>query len=1563
MACSNFAQLMKQVISKKGKWRWVIYVLLSPVVLFLLLSIAIYIQPIQSFVVNRAAAALAEATGVQVTVEKVRLAFPLDLAVHGVVAKDKGETLADVRALRVDVRMWPLLKGQVEVDGLTLFDAKLDTKDWISDLYLRGHIGKLSASSHGIDLKKELVMLDHVELSDALVYVALSDTAAVDTTTSTSKWDISTPEVTVKNAEVRLSLPGDSMRLGVRLGDAKLTEGRFDTGKGNYGLKHLSLRDGGLAYAVRSYSDDGRKGNRAFWSNDSILWTDSVPAPAGIDPDYIVLNQLEFQLDTLSYRGDGSLSAAVRNLTLCERSGLRVDELSGGLLMDNTRLRLNQWVLRTPTSHLDLAAVLDWAALKEGKGGQASVKAEADFSAEDIRTLAAGFVDSTLMNLWPESPLSLNADAQGNMGHMAINDFKISWPGILKMNADGDLLQPMSDSRTGQLKFDLRTLEMDLVQSALKNVTGEAFTLPGNMSMSGLLKVNNGYYSVDVQSLLDGGHLDFVGGVNPDNEKYSTKIKAQRFPLQLFLPTMNMGALTAHVEADGRGFDMTRKSAKLQAKAVVDTLRYDKWQLGQISLDATLDKGQGIAQFVSANDFLEGQGSLEATMDKNLQVKFRSDLPGVKLQNILGLKDTLIFGANLSIDAYTDQHFKTYGVKGGVQNIRFITAEKGFMAKDLLFNFDTSADTTHLWTSAGDLDMRMASSEGLDKLIAQATTFLTAFQKQLEDQKLDQAHLKSVVPALDLRLRAGKDNPLGGILRNMGYNYRSVYLDLNSNSIDGINGDFRIGDLTTNGLKLDTIRVKMVQDTTGLVAYGWGKNSAKQNPNKFEASMKSYLLNTGAGLQLVLRDKAGVESINLGVRVDLAQNGVSVHFYPEHPTIAYRKFTVNKRNYVYLNKQQNIYADVDLLADDGTGFSLYGQPSDSTNDVTLSLNKVNLAELSEVLPFLPKLGGTFSGDCHVTGDINDISAMATVHAEKLQFEGADLGDVGAEIVYLPKGGGDHYANAYISSGGQEVMSVDGTYSSKGNGKFEGVAELIKFPMNLLNGFLAGTDIAASGAASGRILIGGELSNPMFNGEAHFDDAHLYSDVYGLDFRMDETPIKLDNNQLILNNYALHSKQSNNPLVLNGKLDMRDFSNIRMNIDMLAKNYELINTKKKAKSLVFGKVYADFSGSVRGSLDNMYVRGRLDVLSRTDVTYILKDSPLTVDDRLHDLVQFVSFEDSVEVVEKSVPAGNFDMTMIIGVSDAAVFHCNLSEDGQNYVDLEGGGDLTLRLTQQGDMRLTGRFTANSGEMKYSLPVIPLKTFKLEPGSYVDFTGDVANPTLNIIAKERVKATVTENDQPRSVAFDVGVSITQPLERMGLEFIISAPEDLAVQNQLTSMTKAERGKTAVAMLATGMYLTDESLSSGGSGFKASNALTAFLQSEIQNIAGSALKTIDLSIGMENNMTSTGATTTDYSFQFAKRFWGNRISVIVGGKVSTGAEAQNSAESFIDNIAVEYRLDKSASRYVRVFYDRGVQDPLEGQLTKTGGGLVLRKKSNRLGDLFIFRNKKSKKNKNEK
>ena len=69
-----------------------------------------------------------------------------------------------------------------------------------------------------------------------------------------------------------------------------------------------------------------------------------------------------------------------------------------------------------------------------------------------------------------------------------------------------------------------------------------------------------------------------------------------------------------------------------------------------------------------------------------------------------------------------------------------------------------------------------------------------------------------------------------------------------------------------------------------------------------------------------------------------------------------------------------------------------------------------------------------------------------------------------------------------------------------------------------------------------------------------------------------------------------------------------------------------------------------------------------------------------------------------------------------------------------------------------------------------------------------------------------------------------------------------------------------------------------------------------------------------------------------------------------MSTGAQATNDVESFIDNISLEYRLDTSGTRYIRLFHNKNYESVLEGEITETGIGLVLRKRIDRLGELFI-------------
>jgi hypothetical protein len=351
-----------------------------------------------------------------------------------------------------------------------------------------------------------------------------------------------------------------------------------------------------------------------------------------------------------------------------------------------------------------------------------------------------------------------------------------------------------------------------------------------------------------------------------------------------------------------------------------------------------------------------------------------------------------------------------------------------------------------------------------------------------------------------------------------------------------------------------------------------------------------------------------------------------------------------------------------------------------------------------------------------------------------------------------------------------------------------------------------------------------------------------------------------------------------------------------------------------------------------------------------MTYMLLDSPLSTDNRLDELVKFTDFNDTTEVIViRPKPTGlNADLT--IKVSEGAHVICNLNADQTNYVELTGGGDLRMKYNAQ-ELSLTGRYTINSGVMKYSLPIIPLRTFNIKSGSYVEFTGDPMNPRLSITATERNKSTVKdESGIVRSVAFDCGVEISKTLNDMGLQFIIEAPEDNLINGELGSMSIEERGKIAVAMITTGMYLD----SSASGNFSMNSALSAFLQNEINNIAGSALKTIDISIGVESSVNSSGKEKQDFSFQFSKRLLNNRLKIQIGGLLATGGNTDiGQKQSFFDNVSMEYRLNQEGTQNLKLFYKQNVYDWLEGYTSEYGGGFIWRRKLDRFWDIFRLKN----------
>ena len=92
---------------KKALW-WILGILLSPVILFLILTALLYFPPFQNWAVDKVAAIASEKTGMQISVDRVDLSFPLDLGIDGFHILQQPDTIANVERMVVDVELLPL---------------------------------------------------------------------------------------------------------------------------------------------------------------------------------------------------------------------------------------------------------------------------------------------------------------------------------------------------------------------------------------------------------------------------------------------------------------------------------------------------------------------------------------------------------------------------------------------------------------------------------------------------------------------------------------------------------------------------------------------------------------------------------------------------------------------------------------------------------------------------------------------------------------------------------------------------------------------------------------------------------------------------------------------------------------------------------------------------------------------------------------------------------------------------------------------------------------------------------------------------------------------------------------------------------------------------------------------------------------------------------------------------------------------------------------------------------------------------------------------------------------
>ena len=1510
--------------------KWLLAAVLTPILLFLIAAALLYVPPVQNWVADKVAAIASEKTGMDITVGAVRLEWPLDLGIDNFRAIHEGDTLADVGHLSVDVQLRPLFNKRVVINELSVNDAKLNTNGFISDLRVKGHIGELWLRSDGIDLGQGTAEVSGARLADADLDIALSDTAAVDTTTSETLWRINADSLSIYRSAVTVHLPGDTLNINAYMGQAVAREADIDLITGTYQVGSLDWHDGRLSY------------------------DDNSQAPVeGMDYSHIGLSDIRLGVDSIYYGPKGT-SFYIRETTLKEKSGLEIRELTGGVRLDTafTHVELPHLKLRTADSDIEAEVSTDFSVADDKNPGKMRARLNAQIGKQDLIRFAGG-LPQQFIRQYPNQPISIKGSLNGNMKRMEFTGLDINLPTAMHIKADGVAYNVTDlDKLSGQLNINAETQDLGFVTALLP--PSADYRIPKGMTLNGDLKANGGRYDIDAILREGSGTVKVKGFVSNDvSLTYDIDATVHNLNLRHFMPKDSLGLLSATIKAKGRGTDLLSNRSHADIKANIHQLQYGHWNLQDITADATLQNGRAIGTLRGHNELFDGSVGIDAMLSTK-QVE-ATITPQIDCANVYALRlsdKPLTVGMSGSVTVKSDLK-QSHELKGRLNNLYIADDKATYHPEDLGVLLRTNRDTTLARIQSGDFIVKLDAKGGYEPLLKKGTTLLDSVTAQYKNKAFDQSAIKRLLPDIKLHVESGRNNPVANILRTKELDFKELFADLTTSPETGINGQMHLYALNYDSTRIDTVKFSLTQKGERLTYQGQIRNNRKNPQFVFNALFDGHVHEHGALVGVRYYNKDDRMGVRLGATASMVDEGIRIQLMPDRPTIGYKEFNLNKDNFLLIDKNNRLQAKVDLISDDKTGLKIYTEDQDSTmlQDLTVSINRLDLGELTSVIPYLPRVSGKLDGDYHIVMDQNEhISVVSDMAVQQMTFEGSPIGNLSTELVYMQREDDGHDIEARLMLDDEEFGLLRGTYyaatESQKTGKVDATFTMTRFPLSIANGFVPDQLIGLEGYGEGELTIKGTTNKPVVNGEVYLDSAYLVSLPYGVRMRFDNDPVRIVGSHLLLENFGLYA-YNDEPLNMQGDIDFSNLDRVTMDMRMRAQNLQLINAKQTPKSLAFGKAFVNFFARLQGPIETLRMRGRLDVLGSTDMTYMLLDSPLSTDNRMDELVKFTDFSDTTQTVavNRPTPTG-LDMDLTISVSQGAHIVCDLNVEQTNYIDLMGGGDLRMRYNAAG-LDLTGRYTLSAGEMKYSMPVIPLKTFTIQDGSYVEFTGDPMNPRLNITATERVKASVgQEGGQSRAVAFDCGVVITKTLNDMGLQFIISAPEDNSVNSELQAMSEEERGKLAVTMLTTGMYLADGNTN----GFSMNSALSSFLQSEINNITGSALKTLDLSVGLDNATDASGQMHTDYSFKFSKRLFDNRLKIQLGGKVSTGAaDLPGQQKSFFDNVTMEYRLDQNAQKNLKVFYQQNVYDWLEGYTGLFGVGYVWRKKMDSLWDIF--------------
>lgn len=1506
--------------------KWVIGVLVFILLLPVIVVGLLYVPPLQNWAIGLVSKQVSKATGWDVTVGRFHLGLPLSVEVGDVLALSaEGDTIAFVSKLEADVSVFSIANGIIPISKTALEGAKVDFMTTDSTFAVQGHVGELRANNASFNLKEQKLALSSLRLAHTEAYVFYGDTTKKEPKPKTepTKLKIYLGKVDIEKVRGAFAMHPDTNIVDISLHKAKIANAEINLEKSLYKADNILI--------------DGR----VYKAGPEM---EMLPMPWDL-----ALDVHRVQYDSIY------TLAQVQSATFMTADGWTIESLSADINKDETYMDIKDLDVRLMSSYLTGDARIPFAGWKPDSVGDMSVALNGLIYMRDLERFVP------MDQEWPSQPIMLRLSGQGRMDQALRVRGDVRLQEVLALNVDGTLNEIMRDRRTAKVRIKASTGEV-METLALFGVANPSWRIPQDVTLDGYVEYSPQRMSTDTRIVTPRGVLTAEGFFSPRSKAYSANVTIADMDMRQFLPRDTIGLVRAHLVAEGRGTDVFSPSTVANVYFIIDSLEYMHTSLKDISLVSQLRDQQLFAALNSPNEALGVSAQVDATLMKKNLVASVNLLIDTIVPSKLGIQTGVLDAASLELrSSLRSDMDEYYSFVGEIENAHLSTDMGLIRPTNIYMNAHSSKDSLGAGVKSGDLVLDFSSRNGLKDFLSRIEKLSKEIQTFTADTMgiTDISPWIKLYPDMRLSLAMGRSNPLRTYLDKHYIGWQKFVLSVGTSTDKGLSGELYVDNFQKEGFRVDQMDAVIRQDSSFFytVASVHKEKFKDQQPFNAMVSLTTNVHRTEVFTRVEDRNEESFLQLGLDM-TKMPNNDLKFSFTPGAQILAYNSFDVKGANYIVLpaHDRMRIKADIDLVAPDESGISVrsLGESTEPSDTLNLSIRNFSLEKIKN-LSFVPDMDGMINLNANwiKTDGINDYTAFLRLN--NFKFDKKDVGSIIVAGHTRPKETGT-FAVAQLALDGSLVMDAQAFAPKREGAKARWSAKISELPLDKANPFLPKDMVELKGYLNADIRNYDTTKDIQttntgtIDGVMHFDSASIFIPKINESYGLDNKKIHVKEDVLRLDNFAL-AANTNAKLYTNGTVRLSD--DMKMNLTLRGNDMLLLDSKRTDKTMLHGIISADANIRLKGPARALDVTGNVSINGNTNITYVAQDSPLENRNKFSGLIEFTDFSDTLFVAKKaavdSLSLGGMNVRLGVHIDPALRATAILTKDEANKAYIQGGGDLNFSMPPYGTMSLNGTFEIRDGYVYYNLPPISRK-FIVEKDSRISWAGNVMNPYIDFKATSRIKSDVANgNDASRKVNFDVSILAKNNVEDLSLLFTMDSPEDLTMRNNIMAMTEEERSRQAIMLLATGVYFGGQGVATGG--FDVNTALSSLLASQFTSLVGEALDA-EINVGIEGANAETGRG-TNYSYSIAKKFYNDRISVVVGGQVETGGNnaARTSGQSFINNMSIDYRLDKAGTHYVRLFHKKNYENLLDGEVIETGVGYVLRRRMARLRELFKF------------